>query len=1144
MNDMSCISGGGEMGALMRSFDWSRTSLGPTAGWSPCLRNWIGLCLNSRFPLSAWWGPDFNFLYNDACRPYLGDKHPAALGAPGREIWPEAWDSVGPILQSIRDGGPPTWATDMFTLLNRRGRPVECYFTKSYSPILDEAGRIVGVFAPATETTARVIDERRLRTLGHLARLTAGIRTAEEVCRIAGQVLAGDPNDLPFALIYLVVEDGSTAQLAGIAGLPGGLELTPERVILRAESDVSNARGWPLAHAAMTRQNQFVDDLSARFGALPDGSWPVTPKSAILVPSADTGQHCPTVLLVAGLSPWLSHDDGYHNFIDLMAGQVSGAVRSARALEYAKRRSDELAEINRAKTVFFSNISHELRTPLTLALGPLETILQNSEAGSRAFVRSQVAMAHRNCLRLLNLVNTLLDFSRLEAGHLEGTFEPVALDTVTAELANMFRTVVEAASLRFNVVCQPLPDSIYVDLDMWEKIVLNLLSNAFKFTLKGEIEVRLAALDDKVELTVRDTGIGIPKSELDHIFERFHQIDGSSGRTREGSGIGLSLVQELVRLHGGTVGVASREGFGSTFTVQIPIGCAHLPAERIRTGSASRRRNEVKVQSYVEAAGAMPAEAMRGDVTGVMDRPRILVAEDNSDMREYIRGLLEPRYSVISSADGEAALASIKMSRPDLVLADVMMPRLDGLGLIKAIRKDSALSDLLVIMISARAGEEARLGGLEAGADDYLIKPFSARELLARLEANLKLVRLRREAAEREMAALRELAGMRESLHRVQKMEALGKLTGGVAHDFNNLLTSVIGNLDMIVQRPDRTDRVERLARSALAAAERGEQVVRQLLMFARREPLQPLPIEVNRKLLEISHLLRHSIGEVHQLKLRFDAEIDVCCVDFSQFENAILNLVLNARDSMPDGGEIDIETSNIQASPEPGTKSSEVGGGEYVKIVVKDKGCGMSPEVLERAFEPFFSTKDMGVGSGLGLSQVYGFVKQSGGEVLIESNPGIGTSVSLHLPRSAPIQREPPAPKVVRGNTCATVLLVDDDARVLNTNQESLQDFGCRVLTARNGTEALDILHSVDGIDLLFSDIVMPGGPNGFQLAREAKRLQPSIKVLLTSGYAPSELSPGGSMLGNIPLLRKPYHREKLRQTLANVLGGGATLQ
>ncbi len=343
----------------------------------------------------------------------------------------------------------------------------------------------------------------------------------------------------------------------------------------------------------------------------------------------------------------------------------------------------------------------------------------------------------------------------------------------------------ENAGLRFSVECQPIAEPVYVDRDMWEKVVSNLLSNAFKFTFQGAVTVTLSPADGAVELQVRDTGVGIPEDQRTRVFERFHRIEGTHARTYEGTGIGLALVQELIKLHGGQVRVESAVGQGSTFIVTIPRGTAHLPAERIQA-ARSVASTGTGADAYAEEAQRwLPDDWRAADVRMLPNlaarapsppaepaakRELIVVADDNADMRQYLRHLLGGRYEVHAVADGGQALDAARLLRPSLVLADVMMPQLDGFGLLRAIRDDAVLASVPVILVSARAGEESRVEGLQAGADDYLVKPFTARELMARVEAHLKLAGLRRETAEREERLRMEAELERQRLHASQEL--------------------------------------------------------------------------------------------------------------------------------------------------------------------------------------------------------------------------------------------------------------------------------------------------------------------------------------------------------------------------------------
>ncbi len=744
----SIFVAGGEMGNLMRSLDWSQTPLGDVNHWPQSLRSAVSILLPSKAQIFLLWGAELIKLYNDAFRPILASKHPWALGRPAREVWSETWDAIKPLLDGVVTTGEAFWAQDYLFFLNRYGYSEETYFDVSYDPVRDESGEVGGIFGIVSETTGRVLGDRRLQTLSLLARETAQAKTVEAACRSAIQALATNAHDIPFALLYRVAADGKRATLVETARFDAEIS-TPAIVDLTQDND-----GWGLRRIHQTGQAVVVD-VATRFGALPKGAWDESPTAAWVVPLTQSGQSQIAGFLVLGINPHRAFEKEYQGFFDLVAGNVTNAIANARAFEAERQRVEALAELDRAKTAFFSNISHEFRTPLTLMLSPLEQTLAELEGSIPAKARSQLEMVQRNGNRLLKLVNTLLDFSRIEAGRQKANYQPTDLATYTAELASLFRSTVEQAGLQLTVDCPPLPEPIYVDREMWEKIVLNLLSNAFKFTFAGEIAVVLRPVGDQVELSVRDTGTGIPAAELPKLFERFHRVEGARGRTFEGTGIGLSLVQELVQLQGGAIAVDSTLGQGSTFRVRLPMGTAHLANCLMESGVPTAIAAGAK--SYVqEALGWLPEENSEGKETEAhfSASARILLVDDNSDMRNYLSRILGQFYEVELFADGETALAAASARTPDLVLSDVMMPGMNGFELLRQLRSDPQTRQIPILLLSARAGEESAVEGLEAGADDYLVKPFSASELLARVSANLELGRSRQAAARRCLDAV------------------------------------------------------------------------------------------------------------------------------------------------------------------------------------------------------------------------------------------------------------------------------------------------------------------------------------------------------------------------------------------------------
>ena len=1289
------LRGPGEVRALMRACDWGATPLGPPDGWAPSLRAVVRVMLTSRFAMWMAWGPDLTFLCNDAYLPTVGIKRDWVIGSRSDKVWAEIWPDIGPRIEHVLATGEATWDEALLLYLERSGFAEETYHTFSYSPLSDDAGATTGMLCVVAEVTERVIGERQLRVLRDVGTTLAAASTRAEVMAGLESCLAAGVPDVPFALVYLVNQAGSP-RLAARHDPEGHVSWASTLSGKSTGADVDNAALWPFGDAA---HGAVLVDLDR----IPDTE--DAPRQALIAPitSAEGGE--PVGYLVAALNSHRSFDTAYRGFVELLTAQIAAAIARADEYERARERADALAELDRAKTAFFSNVSHEFRTPLTLMLGPLEDALGAEAVSSEQ--RERLEIAHRNALRLLRLVNSLLDFSRIEAGRVEASYRPTDLAALTADLASSFRSATDKAGLRLTIDTPELSQAAFVDRDMWEKIVLNLISNAFKFTFEGEIEVALREQDGAARLTVRDTGTGIPANQIDRLFDRFHRVEGARGRSFEGSGIGLALVRELVRQHHGEIDVESAEGRGSAFHVTIPLGTAHLPGDQV-VSAADETATASRAQGFVEEALRwLPGDAGDAllDAGAARDLPhrdaadatqggrqRVVLADDNADLRVYIcRLLVERGYDVEPVADGEAALLAVRARRPDILITDVMMPRLDGFGLLRAVRGDASLRDLPVIMLSARAGDDAKVEGLDAGADDYLTKPFSARELLARVAANVAMAKLRREAAEAVSAseaiaraqaervqlaldagaiigtwvwdvqanhfvggerfarsfgldpercragipleevmasvheddrarvedeigaalrrggpyrceyrvrqhdgvfrwieangrvdqdasgaairfpgvlidiehrhaieaALRELNEKLESrvqsaieqreqaeaaLRHSQKMEAVGQLTGGIAHDFNNLLAGISGSLQILEARvaQGRLDAVPRYVDLAQGATKRAAALTQRLLAFSRRQTLDPKPTALNRLIADLEDLVRRSCGPNVAVEVVGTAGLWPILVDQNQLENAILNLCINARDAMPDGGRLTIETANKWLD-ERAARERDLPAGQYVSLCVTDTGIGMSKDIIERIFEPFFTTKPLGQGTGLGLSMIYGFVRQSNGQVRVYSEVGRGTTMCLYFPRyhgdaSDRVSGEHETAEFETGYG-ETVLVIDDEQTVRMLIVDLLQDAGYRVLEAGDGAEGLKILQSETRIDLMISDVGLPGGMNGRQVADAGRILRPGLKVLFITGYAENAVIGNGHLDPGMRVITKPFAIDALASRVREMI-------
>ncbi|MGH6965214.1 MAG: response regulator [Phenylobacterium sp.] len=895
--------GDGEMARLMRAKDWSATPLGPPGEWPNALKVALRLLLTSRFEMWLGWGPDIAFFYNDAYRPTLGDKHPASLGTPAQELWSEIWSDVGPLMRGVYDNGEATWNRDMLLLLERRGFPEETYHTFSYSPLIDDDGKVSGLFCAVSEETDRVITERRMETLRELSADLSAVDTTRAVLLAVEQRLGANQSDLPFTLTFEFKDDGQAKLVAATGGIG-------------AHPAATDAAMWQAPQILAGRAVAEIDLRQLR--NLPTGAWSLAPTMALAAPLPSPGRDRPAGMLVVGVNPHRTLDDDYVGFAQLLAGQIAAGLSSAGAYESERARAEGLAEIAALR-----------------------------EAAAEALAQLNESLA-----------------------------EEVAART----------------------------------------------------------------------------------SERDRMHDMFQQAPGFMCMLR-----GRDLVFELVN-------DSYRQLVGHRDVLGMPIRQA-LP--------------EVAGQGFFELLD----EVMETGKPFVGRNLRVML-QNTPDAPPEER-FLHLVYQPILDADGVSGVFAEGSDVTEQVWAENELRRLNE-------------------TLEARVAERT--------------------EALA--EA---LDRLQREASERE--------AVEDALRQAQKMEAVGQLTGGIAHDFNNLLTGVLGSIDLMQKRlaQGRMSEVDRYAATAESAAKRAAALTHRLLAFSRRQPLDPRAVDANRLVASMEELLRRTLGEAVELEVVRAAGLWTTLCDPHQLESAILNLAINSRDAMPDGGKLTIETANALLDDAYTAREGAVKAGQYVCVCVTDTGVGMSGDVIAKAFEPFFTTKPIGQGTGLGLSMIYGFAQQSNGYAKIYSELGQGTTVKLYLPRHFGVAEQPEQPSGLAASRPAkaggkTVLVVEDEPSVRNLVIDVLHERGYATLEAADGQTGLQILQGRSTVDLLISDVGLPG-LNGRQLADAARAQRPDLPILFMTGYAENAAIAGGFLEPGMEMITKPFAVDVLVGRVASIL-------
>ena len=1180
--DRGALKATGRVADLVRTVDWSRSPLGPPDRWPATLHTVVELMLASQFPMFVAWGDDLGFLYNDAYAVILGKKHPAALGRPFQEIWSEIWPDIVPMVEAAMDG-KSTYFEDLPLLMNRKGQDEQTWFTFSYSPVRGESGEVAGMFCTCTETTDRVLADRRVaaeqarqramlqQMPGFAAVLSGPDHTFDYVndayIEISGaREFIGRPvrdvfpelegqgffelldqvytsgekyiaRSLPVRLerqdgdrildfIYEPIRDADGA-VSGI--FVGGYDSTEISLAARALQENQARLKQALEAANLGTFVWFPDrDLAeadermmAMFGLPPDGRLTLQTALAQSIHPEDGPAYAEAV--GRALDPTGNHRLNH----DIRVIQPDGSLRWL---------------------TIAGQVQFDGDTPVRMAGTAQDvTALRDSESRYRTLFQTI-----DEGFAVIEFVDgphgPLSDYLHVEANPAAG--QQVGLDAVEGrtirELAgdeaqpwiDLYGEVLRTGkSIRFEK--EYLPTGRFLELA------------AFRLEPASRKQVAVLFKD----LTQRrNAERALRESEAQ--FRAFAQAVPNQVWASQPDGH-LYWFNEQVYLYTGTTEGAldGTDGWG-TIVHPDDLACAAATWRRaLESGESYRNEFRIRRADGDWRRFAVHAEPVRddsGDITrwvganiDIEDIRR--QGEELERVNEILSDLLTGATAerdqlwtlstdLLARADYDGGLSAVNpawttilghtkqelLTNPD---AEIINPKDIEATL-------AALSTMRETGRPTRFQNRVRSKTGTWTPIDWTVAPEPDGE---------NFIAVGRDLTE-DKAREKQLMLAQEALRQAQKMEAVGQLTGGIAHDFNNLLAGISGSLELLEKRigEGRLNGVDRYITAAQGAAQRAAALTQRLLAFSRRQTLDPKAIDVNHLIAGMEDLIRRSVGPNVEVEFIAAGDPWATRIDPSQLENALLNLCINSRDAMlPDGGQLTIETANSSLD-DRAARERDLPPGQYVVLCVTDTGTGMSPEVLSQAFDPFFTTKPLGQGTGLGLSMIHGFVRQSGGQVRIDSEVGKGTTIALYLPRFMGEIEDTDGVTgslSVAGGKGETVLVIDDEPTVRMLIVEVLEDAGYRTLQAGDGPSGLALLQDNSRIDLLVTDVGLPGGMNGRQVADAARETRPDLKILFVTGYAEHAAVGDGQLEAGMQVLTKPFVMTELAEKIRDMI-------
>jgi PAS domain S-box-containing protein len=1099
------------MGERIRSFDWATHPLGPPERWPPGLITALGICLNSSFPTAIYWGPELRLLYNDAWSPIPADRHPAALGRPAKEVWHDIWDVVGPQLEAVVSTGTGFSTFDQMLPMQRRGIAEETYWNYSFTPIIGEKGAVAGVFNQGHETTRQVLATRER------AAETQRLRETFQQAPGAIAVLRGPEHKFEVANAAYIELIGGRSELIGRSvseALPevieqGFIDLL-DTVYRSGEPHIGNGVPVVLQRGGKS-ETRFLDFI---YQPMRDSTGAVT---GIFVQAGDV-----TERTIAERS--LRQRAQERDFLDRLAEATQLSTDADTILSTITRLTGEHLKVS---ICAYADMDPD---------GDGFTIRGDWSAPSLASIVGHysladfgaLAVANLNAGRPLIIADNRLELAQPEAAAFQalGITATICMPLIKGGRLTALMAVHDTAPRIWT------EDEVALIRDVTERSWAHIERVGAEHEAR-ESEYRYRALFNAIDegfcvIEFIDGPHG-PLSDYVHVEANaaytlhagIPDVVGKKVRNMVGEEAdGWIELYRRVLLTGEPIRF-ERELVATGRWLELAAFRMEPPSRRqvavLFQDLTARRRAEFALRASEEnfrtLARVMPNQAWTATPQGKLDWFNEQVYKFSEAEPDSLKGegwlkLLHTEDLAATVQRWQAALASGEPYE-----AEFRIRRGDG-----AFRWHIARA----VPIKTELGDVIRWIGTNTDIHDQ-------KTIAETLEQRVN------ERTHQLMAA-------EEALRQSQKMEAVGQLTGGIAHDFNNMLAVVIGSLNLMQRRLKKGDlSVERYVDSAMEGAKRAASLTQRLLAFARQQPLEPVVIDANKLVASMTDLLTRTLGEHIRVETVLSSGLWRCFADQVQLESAILNLAVNARDAMADGGRLTVDTANALIDA-PVARNYQMQEGQYVVIAISDTGTGMTPEIVARAFDPFYTTKPVGKGSGLGLSQVFGFMRQSRGHVKLYSEVGVGTTVKLYLPRySGSVEPETVAPlsaTFATGDRSEVVLVVEDDERVRNYSADALRELGYGVIVAEGPQQALALLDGGQRCDVLFTDIVMPD-MNGRQLADLALKKLPELKVLFTTGYTRNAVVHNGVLDAGTAFLQKPFTVEQLADKMRQVLDG-----